>query len=100
MKLHKANFDHEDEKAFQKLTIGKQCIQDGKMIISFGGFEGYNAVKIRINDRDGDRVFEDDMVLLTNKKVSMIEEAYEVYIGYVSRSKIEYVFKFLKQGLG
>ena len=100
LKLNKADFDHEGEKVFQKLTIGKQCIQDGKIIISFGGFEGYNAVKIRINGRDGNRIFKDDMVLLTNKKVSTTEEAYEVYMGYVSRAKIEYVFKFLKQGLG
>jgi len=100
MKLHKADFDYEGEMAFQKLIIGKQCIQDGKIIISFGEFEGYNAVKIIVNGKDGHRIFKNDMVLLTNKKVSTIEDAYEVYIGYLSRSKIEYVFKFLKQGLG
>ena len=100
IKLHKADYDNEGEKAFQKLIIGKHCIQDGKIIISFGEFEGYNAIKIMINGRDGNRIFKDDMVLLTNKKVSALEDAYEIYMGYLSRSKIEYVFKFLKQGLG
>lgn len=100
IKLNKANYDHEGEKVFQKLIIGKQCLQDGKIIISFGEFEGYNAVKIMVSDREGNRIFKDDMVLLTNKKVSTLEDAYEIYMGYLSRSKIEYVFKFLKQGLG
>ena len=100
IKLHKADYDNEGEKAFQKLIIGKQCLQDGKIIISFGEFEGYNAVKIMVNGRGGNRIFKDDMVLLTNKKVSTLEDAYEIYMGYLSRSKIEYVFKFLKQGLG
>ncbi len=40
------------------------------------------------------------MLLLTNKKVTTFDEAYEVYIAYLSRAKIEYVFKFLKEGLG
>ena len=51
IKLNKTNYDHEGEKIFQKLIIGKHCIQNGKIIISFGEFEGYNAVKIMINSR-------------------------------------------------
>ena len=40
------------------------------------------------------------MLLLTNKKINTLEDAYQVYITYLSRAKIECVFKFLKEGLG
>ena len=100
IKLMNADFDHEAHKPFQNLKIAKQCIQDGKLIISWGEFDGYNAVKIKIIGRDGERVFTNDMLLLTNKKINILEDAYQVYITYLSRAKIECVFKFLKEGLG
>ena len=56
--MSSAVFDYEGEKAFQKLIIGKQCIQDGKIIISSQEFEDYNAVKIIVNGRDGNLIFE------------------------------------------
>ena len=45
------------------------------MIISWGEFNGYNAVKIKINGRDGERVFKNDMLLLTNKQINNLEDA-------------------------
>jgi len=100
VRLINADFDSEAQKPFQNLKLAKQCIQDGKMIISWGDFDGYNAVKIKVEDRDGARVFKSDMLLLTNKKISTLEDAYQVYMTYLSRAKIECVFKFLKEGLG
>ena len=100
IRLINADFENEAQKPFQNLKIAKQCIQDGKIIISWGDFDGYNAVKIKIEDRSGVRVFKSDMLLLTNKKINTLEDAYQVYITYLSRAKIECVFKFLKEGLG
>lgn len=40
------------------------------------------------------------MLLLTNDKVQNAEAAKSVYMAYLLRSKIEVVFKFLKQNLG
>jgi hypothetical protein len=40
------------------------------------------------------------MLLLTNQKVNSAEAAKSVYMAYLLRSKIEVVFKFLKQNLG
>ena len=40
------------------------------------------------------------MLILTNKKIKDLATAYQIYTTYLSRSKIEYVFKFLKEGLG
>ena len=100
IRLINADFENEAQKPFQNLKIAKQCTQDGKIIISWGDFDGYNAVKIKIEDRSGVRVFKSDMLLLTNKKINTLEDAYQVYITYLSRAKIECVFKFLKEGLG
>jgi len=73
IRLINADFDNEVQKPFQNLKIAKQCIQDGKMIISWGKFDGYNAVKIKIEDRGGARVFKNDMLLLTNKTINTLE---------------------------
>ena len=100
IRLINADFDNKAQKPFQNLKIAKQCIQDGKIITSWGDFNGYNAVKIKIEDRNGARVFKSDMLLLTNKKINTLEDAYQVYMTYLSRAKIECVFKFLKEGLG
>ncbi len=40
------------------------------------------------------------MLLLTNRDIESDEDAYNIYKIYLKRSKIEYVFKFLKDGLG
>ena len=99
-KLISSKFDHEEKLSFQRIQFKNKTIQDGKHIISWGAFNGSTAVKIRVVDRNGDGVFKDDMLLLTNKNVSSIEDAYGIYLIYLKRSKIEYVFKFLKEGIG
>jgi hypothetical protein len=40
------------------------------------------------------------MLLLTNRKIKTAEQAHGVYFTYLKRSKIEGVFKFLKDVLG
>ena len=40
------------------------------------------------------------MRLLTNKEITSFEGADKIYLTYLKRAKIEYVFKFLKEGLG
>jgi hypothetical protein len=60
----------------------------------------YSAIRIAISDRKGDEIFKNPMLLLTNKPVNCNEDVYQVYLGYLKRSKIEYVFKFLKEVLG
>ena len=39
-------------------------------------------------------------LLFTNKNITPDNDAYEIYLIYLKRSKIEYVFKLLKDGLG
>ena len=100
IKLIDAKFDNYGEKKFQKLHIAGQCIQDGKIVISWQQYSDYNAVKIKVYNRTGQSVFDDGMLLLTNKVISSFEDADQIYLTYLKRGKIEYVFKFLKEGLG
>lgn len=93
-------FDNGHQLPFQKLSIKKTVIQDGKILVEWKVYGEIYAVKITILDRGGNNVFDESMLLLTNKEVVSFDDAYDVYKEYLKRSKIEYVFKFLKEGLG
>ncbi len=53
-----------------------------------------------LKDRKGQKIFKEPMLLLTNRKIKTLEQAYGTYFIYMQRSKIENVFKFLKEILG
>ena len=53
-----------------------------------------------MKDRSGKDIFKDPMLLITNKSVETFEQAQLIYHIYLKRSRIESVFKFLKEGLG
>jgi len=59
----------------------------------------YNVVRISL--LQGNReIFEHPMLLITNRSVTNVHEAKEIYRAYILRFKIEVVFRFLKQNLG
>jgi hypothetical protein len=95
-----SSFDNSHQLPFQKLSIKKTVIQDGKILVEWKVYGKIYAVKITILDRGGNNVFDESMLLLTNKELLSFDDAYNVYKEYLKRSKIEYVFKFLKEGLG
>ena len=99
-RLMSSGFDNSDIVKFQKLSIKKLTIQDGKIRLQWSKHKGYTAVKVSILDREDNNVFDEAMLLLTNNQIDNLEHAYGVYREYLKRSKIEYVFKFLKDGLG
>tara|TARA_B110000008_G_scaffold272921_1_gene306375 strand:- start:36 stop:1193 length:1158 start_codon:yes stop_codon:yes gene_type:complete len=84
----------------QKIQFKDKVYQDVKIEILWKKYYGYSAIRITIRDRKGDEIFKNPMLLLTNKPVNCNEDAYQIYLGYLKRSRIEYVFKFLKEGLG
>lgn len=100
IRLIKSPFKDSHQVPFQKLSIKKKVIQDGKFLVEWKPYGEIHAVKITILDKNGNNVFEESMLLLTNKEVISFDDAYAVYKQYLKRSKIEYVFKFLKEGLG
>ena len=58
------------------------------------------VVRIRFYDSQGRRIFKDDMLLITNKKVRTETDALFIWQQYMKRMKIEGVFRFCKQVLG
>jgi hypothetical protein len=61
--------------------------------------KSYSVVRITL--RQGNNpIFKQPMLLITNKPVQTGGQAKEIYMIYLLRSKIEVVFKFLKQHLG
>jgi hypothetical protein len=63
------------------------------------GEKTYNVVRVTLT-KDGTPLFLQPMLLITNKAITCAEEAKNIYMTYLLRSKIEVVFKFLKQNLG
>jgi len=63
------------------------------------GEKTYTIVRITL-EKDGKPLYKQPMLLITNRVVMSAEAAKEIYMTYLLRSKIEVVFKFLKQRLG
>jgi hypothetical protein len=99
-KLIQSCFESSGKKAIQKVRFKKQLYQDIKLRIDWTSDGQYTAVRITALDRKGKAIFKNPMLLITNKTVASLEEAFLIYCLYLKRSRIETVFKFLKDGLG
>jgi hypothetical protein len=62
--------------------------------------QDYTTVRATLYKRTGEKIYKNPMLLMTTVTVSSYEEAQEIYRIYLMRSKIESVFKFLKEVLG
>lgn len=87
-----------------KVRIKKKVYQQVKRVIEWGTLvlegETYHVVRVTLLKRDGAPVFKQPMLLLTNQAISNGQEALAIYRIYLMRSKIEEVFKFVKNALG
>ena len=99
-KLITTQFDHKFTETIQKIRLKKQIYQDVFLQIEWKAYRTYTAVKVSFKDRNGQPVFSDPMLLMTNKVIKSAEDAHLIYQIYLKRSRIECVFKFLKNGLG
>jgi hypothetical protein len=99
-KLINSKFTNKNTIAFQQTRFKKKLIQDGKLLVEWGDYKGIMAVKVSVLDRNGNNIFDNSMLLLTNKVVTDLESAHAIHQAYLKRSTIEYVFKFLKEGIG
>jgi hypothetical protein len=75
IRLINYEFNDKGQIAFQKIRFKKRVVQDGKFMISWTAYNEIVAVKITVLDRDGNNVFNDSMLLLTNKVVNNIDDA-------------------------
>ena len=87
-----------------KVRINGKVYQQVKRIIEWGTLvlegETYHVVRITLVKRDGTPLFKQPMLLLTNHAISDAQAALSIYRIYLMRSKIEEVFKFVKNAVG
>ena len=81
-----------------------KCYREAKLVSTYGtlmldGVLCY-VVKMQVYEKSGRKIFSEPMLLITNQIVDSHEIAFEIYQQYLIRSKIEGVFKFLKQEMG
>ncbi len=61
--------------------------------------KSYTVLRINLS-KNGRSIFDQPMLLITNKEVKTAKDASQIYYAYLLRAKIEVVFRFLKQNLG
>lgn len=104
IKLKDAALAHSQSFYFDKLLIKNKVYQQIQCLIEWDAYHiednSYTVVRINMLNRKGENIFKDPMLLITNRPVSNAQQARCVYLTYLKRSKIEGVFKFLKNVLG
>ena len=116
IKLVTQQFPNSIVKSYDKLIIKNKVYQNAQVLVDYGialdneqidtdedisnAINKYQVVRIQIIDREGKLIFKQPMLLATNKTVNNSEQAFNIYYTYLRRSKIESVFKFLKDVLG
>jgi Transposase DDE domain len=104
VKLGVVSFAHRAEKTYEKVGFKKKVYVKPHAIFEWDRIEihgrTYNLVRVRFFDCKGEPIFKEPMLIITNHEVTDVLQAQFVYQLYLQRSKIEGVFKFLKDVLG
>jgi hypothetical protein len=104
IKLIDVEFKNKTTYHLDKLTLKGKLYQDVKIVLEWDKINlnnyDYSAVRVTMIKRDGTKIYKDPMLLITTIDVDKEIVAKEVYHIYLLRSKIEGVFKFLKDVLG
>lgn len=100
-KLVHLKFKHKKTTYFDKIQIKSKVYQNASCVVEHGELlNGHAVVRVQLFNREGKALFKVPMLLITNKEVKTSEHASTIYHIYLKRSKIEGVFKFLKNVLG
>jgi Transposase DDE domain len=104
IKLTDAALEQTQERVLEKFVWKNKVFQQAKMTITWGKLtlknKTYSVAKVQVFDREKKAIFKDQMLLITNELVHNFDSAFDIYQAYLRRSKIENVFKFLKDQLG
>jgi hypothetical protein len=104
VKLIDSEFANRKSEVIEKLRLKGKLYQQAQVIIEWDKVEinenEYTTVRVTLKTREGKDIFKKPMLLISNIKVTSYVEAKEIYHIYLLRSKIEAVFKFLKDVLG
>ncbi|HNL07047.1 MAG TPA: transposase [Chitinophagales bacterium] len=102
-KLIDKSFEHGSTYEIESIRIKGKTYKNVQAVIAWEALQlaekTYNVVRITLT-KAGKPLFAQPMLLITNRPVTNAEEAKGIYMAYLLRSKIEVVFKFLKQHLG
>jgi hypothetical protein len=104
IKLQKKTFENAQELKFEKVIFKKKTYFDATATYQWEsillGEKLYHVEKITFRGKNGENIFKDPMMLISNYNIFNFEMAQYVYQIYQQRTKIEGVFKFLKEVLG
>ncbi len=104
IKLIDSKFKHKSEYHIDKLTLKGKLYQQVKVTLEWDKINlnnyDYSVVKVTLLQRDGTKIYNEPMLLITTIDVANKSIAKEIYHTYLLRVKIEGVFKFLKDVLG
>jgi hypothetical protein len=104
VKLIDSKFENKSEYHIDKLTLKGKLYQQVKVSLQWDKLTlnnyDYSVVKVTLLKRDGTKIYNEPMLLITTIDVTSKIIAKEIYHTYLLRVKIEGVFKFLKDVLG
>ena len=104
VKIHKKILSNRFERIFERFVYKGKCYREARANVSYEriwvGDDYYWIVKIEVKTRTGRAIFAKPMVLISNIPIITDDVAVFIYQKYLKRSKIEGVFKFLKEELG
>ena len=104
VKLIDSEFTNKKVYLIDKLTLKGRHYQQVKCHIEWKTItlnkKEYSTVKVTLVKRDGKPIYKEPMLLISTLKITSYLDAKEIYHIYLHRSKIEGVFKFLKDVLG
>lgn len=104
VKWGEVHFAHRAEKSYEKVCFTKKVYVKPSAIFEWDTMpiknKTYSIVRVRFYDNQGKLIFKDPMLIITNYDVNDAKMAQFAYQLYLQRSKIEGVFKFLKDVLG
>ncbi len=104
VKLIDAPFANNKTYIIDKLRLKGKLYQQAKVLIEWDSVtlnkKVYSVVRITLTKKSGEAIHKKPMLLISNIEVNSYIGAKEIYHTYLLRSKIEAVFKFLKDVLG
>ncbi len=104
LKWSEIDLGNRAEKCYEKVAFKKRVYVKPKALFEWDNIvienRLYCIVRVRFYTYDGQPIFKEPMFIITNYQVNDAQMAQFVYQLYLQRSKIEGVFKFLKDVLG
>ncbi len=104
VKIADKTFANSFEQRYELFSWRGKSFKNAKAVVSYERFyfgnSWFNVVKVQMYGASGRKLFKNPMLLVTNLDISTEIAALRVFHLYLKRSKIESVFKFLKNQLG